>query len=194
MSFITSAIGGISDRHIAEFAFVKPKKIYTGVLMKITAAAACAALIVTGVPRIQGMIYNTNSSDVLNSVADNSLESYVFEPSYLIFNGEKYTLRFVSKELPEGYEKYNVIGEILSVDPADSDKEGFCDCCAVGDLIYQNPEVENIIYVLNTNVRENADPFYRFFAIGDFLVENGRNIEMRAGNSTLDRVFKDSLG
>lgn len=179
MSFITSAIGGISDEHIAEFAFVKPKKIYMGVLMKIAAAAACLAVIVTGVPKIKDVIYSTNSSDISNSVTDNSLESDVLEASYVIFNGKKYTLRWLSKELPEEYEEYKVVGEVLSVDPADSDKDGFSDCCNVGDLIYQNPEIENTIYVLFTGVREPNDPFYLWFAIGTFEDGDPRYIEKK---------------
>lgn len=53
---LMSAIGGISDRHIEEFAVVKPVETQKNTWLKIISMAACICLVVTAVIGLQNIL------------------------------------------------------------------------------------------------------------------------------------------
>ncbi len=158
---LMSAMGGISDKHITEFAFVHSRKRRFALCVKI-ASAACLTVIAAVVPRIGKIVFVPfDSSGSQSSIVDNQLEQIYSKMSRVIFNGQMYLLSTYSypeyerQQLPEGYE---AVGEILSVDPADSGKDGFSQGCNVGDIIYQNRDLENELYVYTAS-HYQGEPF-----------------------------------
>ena len=159
MSYITNAIGGISDEHIAEFAFAKPKKIYTGVLMKITAAAACAAVIVTGIPWVGRKI----SSLPMFSVSSNIITDCWADPdnennARVVFNGITYLFdnEDMSRTPDQLREEFEYVGDVLTIDLESSETDGFSLGCSVGDPIYMDPEFTGEIYVFTNSLSRDA--------------------------------------
>lgn len=152
---LMNAVGKISDEHIAEFAHVSPKKFYVAPWMKIAAAAACVAVIVTAVPLI---------GKTISSKPAFSLPSYIITDCWaapdnennarVVFNGVKYLfdnddLSRIPKQLREDYK---LVGEVLTVDPENSETDGYSLGCNVGDPIYMDPDCKGEIYVFTRSV------------------------------------------
>lgn len=142
MSKLMDAIGGISDRHITEFAYVKPQKKAVPLWARIIPAAACAAIIaaaVVGVPRIipheAGIINNNNYA--------NSPEVY-FNDRYYNYDGSVGAFT----EPPDGYER---AGAVTSRGVENRGKNGYTNVCKIGDIIYADPNDTEYIFVY-TNV------------------------------------------
>lgn len=136
MNFITSAIGGISDEHIAEFAFVKPKKVRTKLLIKIAAAAACFAAVI--------MVFRMFSPEMDNMPGSN-ITAELWPHVY--FNDRAYGIYGRSDpldELPDGYVE---VGEITAVG---RDVNGHGEGPRIGEKIYQNADFPEDLYVYTT--------------------------------------------
>lgn len=161
---LMSAMGGISDKHVAEFAYVSPRKGHVKLWMKIASAAACLAVAVAAVPKIREVISVSFDSSGRTSSVNYDLSDPVYSNmSRVIYEGKMYLLSFdhLPIQLPEGCE---VVGEITTVDPNDSVKDGFSDYCNVGELIYRDPELPNEIYVYTSSGGEGAPWQYLRFA------------------------------
>lgn len=155
---LMNAVGKISDEHIAEFAHVTPKKFYVAPWMKITAAAACLAVIVTGVPLVKkaisaanGVVTGINCSA---SVLDGSGMPCV------AMNGITYMVdedwRMLDK-LPEGFE---AVGKLSG-----SSENDVYQWCEGGEIVYRHPKIKSEIYVYTDFL--NGDDGYRFLHFTD---------------------------
>lgn len=139
MNLLMRAIGGISDEHIAEFAFVQPQKKRVPLWVKIASAAACLTLAVTAVFVINNLVDKTDSGNNYNTI----------QPS-LYFNDRFYVLDPVGEgcdKLPEGYV---LVGEITSEDRNNKEVNGYGEMLRIGNKIYQNPDFMGDVYVYTT--------------------------------------------
>lgn len=135
---IMEAISGISDRHILEFAEVKPKEKSDGFWVKLALTAACFGLVVLAIPMLLNLIAPSRSSPSATPYVRVNGMVYVIDPNY----PDTATL-----ELPE---KYVVIGTVERNPSPDESREpmnGDASGCQVGDKIYQAPGSYNEIYV-----------------------------------------------
>ena len=149
---LMEAIGGISDRHIEEFACVSPKKRLFKPWMAI-ASAACLAVIAAAtviVPIIKNneSYYNAYTSPrvYFNDREYRYLGRHYTEeekaelpgyPDSLVYEDGYY-------ELPDGYVE---VGEITSNYYKDEKVNGFGAGPKVGEKIYQDPEHLEDLYV-----------------------------------------------
>lgn len=130
------AVGGISDRHIEEFADVSPKKMRIPLWVKIS-SAACLTVVIAAVIAIVPAIKNN---------MDGQLNGGIFPHVY--FNDRIYSYREqYCSELPEGYVE---VGEITSNDSEEhyyNKINGYGMGTKVGEKIYQDPEHTEDMYV-----------------------------------------------
>ena len=139
------AVGGISDRHIEEFADVSPKKRRIPLWVKISSAACLTVVIAVAavlVPVKKNKIYTGEFTGV-----DGGGISCVY------FNDRIYSPSFQKgiSELPEGYVE---VGEIISNDSVDFYEKKYNGVgmdLNIGDRLYQDPEHTEDMYVY-TNV------------------------------------------
>lgn len=169
MNLIKSAIGGISDKHITEFAFVTPKRGRIKLLAKIASAAACVAVAVAAVPMIGRTISSLPAfsngldlSEPSQSIIDDFPEQYYQYTPHVRINGKVYMMYFLPGELDKLSDSYEVIGEVLSVDSLDSDKDGYAKLCNVGELIFQDPDLPGEIFVYTTLYDDEGYHYIRF--------------------------------
>ena len=136
------AVGGISDRHIEEFADVSPKKRRVPLWLKIS-SAACLTVVVAAagvlVPVIKNKMENQVSNDggVHGNLACVYFNDRIYSP---------YSNGGISK-LPEGYVE---VGEIISNDNIDFFERkinGTGLDLHIGDKLYQDPEHTEDMYV-----------------------------------------------
>lgn len=156
MSKLMDAIGGISDRHITEFAYVKPRRRALPLWARIVPAAACAVLIAAAVvtiprviPHISGIINNNNYS--------NAPEVY-FNDRYYNYDGSIGAF----SELPDGYEK---AGEVTSRDVENRGKNGYANACEIGDEIYIDPNDAEYIFVYTKLFSGTEYRYLRFYEV-----------------------------
>ena len=137
------AVGGISDRHIEEFADVSPKKRRIPFWVKISSAACLTVVIAAAavlVPVIKNKMENQVSdghSGVHGNIACVYFNDRIYSP---------YSNGGISK-LPEGYVE---VGEIISNDNVDFFERkinGTGLDLYIGDKIYQDPEHTEDMYV-----------------------------------------------
>lgn len=150
MSRLMSAISGISDRHIIEFASACPHKRGAH-SWKLVAAVACLLLAAIVIPT--KLILSKQTAENISSTPN----AY----PYVIVNGTKYLYDDFTPltELPEGY---IAIGSVISNDPSDQKKEGFSSGCKVGDIIYQNPSDTSEVFVYTKLFSGNGYWYMRF--------------------------------
>lgn len=149
---LMEAIGGISDRHIEEFAYVSPKKIRIKPWIKF-ASAACLVGIIAAVTVIVPIIKNN-----FGEINWNSPRVY-FNDRVYSYLGRTYTQEELSQmpgypdilvfesgyyELPDGYVE---VGEITTNYYKDENVNGFGAGPKVGEKIYQDPEHLEDMYV-----------------------------------------------
>lgn len=155
---LMNSVGKISDEHIAEFAHVAPKKFYVAPWMKITAAAACLAVIVTGVPLVKKAI--SAASGVLTgincsaSVLDGSGMPCVTvnEVTYMVDVDWR-----MLDELPEGFEAIDIL--------SGSSKDDVYQWCRGGETVYRHPNLKGEIYVYTDFM--NGGDGYRYLHFTD---------------------------
>lgn len=133
---LMNAIAEISDRHVLEFMDVKPRKKHKVVWISAISAAACIAMIIIAFPYINtGFVSGIGNSSIINQAGMPCVrvngEVYIYDSNALY-------------ELPDGY---SVVGEVISSDPSDYLLDGYSDGCKPGDVIYQDPDYPNEIYV-----------------------------------------------
>lgn len=150
MSKIMSAVSGISDKHITEFADLTSGRKPVFRLSKILTIAACI-LVIAAIALPVGI------SIIGRSGENTTLYPTVFP--YVIINGTMFYYDASFHDLPDGY---TVIGKVSSVDPADKGKDGFSVGCKIGDLIFQNPEKTDEIYVYTRLFSGDKYHFIRF--------------------------------
>lgn len=135
MNILMKAIGGISDEHIAEFAFVRPRKKRVPLWVKI-ASAACIVLAVAAVPIVRINVQSLEQPSTLQPC--------------LYFNDKFYILDPVSRgrgDLPEGYV---LVGEITSGDRGNKEVNGYGEMLRTGNKIYQSSDFSGDVYVYTT--------------------------------------------
>lgn len=175
MNLIKSAIGGISNEHITEFAFVTPKRGRIKLLAKIASAAACVAVAVAAVPMIGRTVANlpmfsVSSNIITDCWADPTNENnarVVFDGRVYLFDNDDLS------RLPDQLrEEYKLVGEVLTVDSENSLTDGFSLGCSVGDPIYMDSEFPGEIYVL-TKAFAGETKYFRFtdYKMHEFLEE-----------------------
>lgn len=130
---LMNVIGGISDQHIEEFAYISPKK--RRIRPWMIASAAClavfaAAMVIVPKIRHKAPIYN------------------YFSAPYVYFNDMVYDYYGRSlngySELPDGYVQ---VGEITTIDSDNQTANGYGMGVRVGEKIYQDPEHTEDLYV-----------------------------------------------
>lgn len=153
MNKIMSAINGLSDAHIIEFAYVKPKKQSMPLSAKIIFAAACLVLALTAIPIIH----------ILGErISPNSYSTTPEAFPKVVVNGMFYWYSDVAIDyLPDGYE---LIGEVTSDSVGDWGKNGYSQGCKVGDKIYQNPDFPTEIIVYTSLFHGEKYCYIRFFS------------------------------
>ena len=186
---LMNAVGGISDRHIEEFAYMSPKR--RSIKPWLVASAACMAAAAVGVlvtvPRSKPAVPETGFSE---------FSSLAYSPS-VYFNGTMYnyyarTYHFDSElgdhfgnlsysddtvsyynecfyddggypELPEGYVE---VGEITTKDENDSNVNGYATGSIqglnVGEKIYQDPDEPDDLYVYTVMFGNEEYSYYHF--------------------------------
>lgn len=161
---LMSAMGGISDRHITEFAYASPKRGRIKLLTKIASAAACLAVITTAAVRIGNMVLPLHEFSIPSSVIIDCWDDPMNENNArVVLNGEVYLfdnddLSELSVKLRDGFE---IVGEVSTVDPNCSGMDGYSFGCDVGDPIYQDPNFPGELYVF-TKSFSNEAKYVRF--------------------------------
>ena len=155
---LMNAVGKISDEHIAEFAHVAPKKFYVAPWMKITAAAACLAVIVTGVPLVRKAI--SAASSVVTEI--NCSASVLDGPGMpcVTMNGITYMVDEDWKtldKLPDGFE---AVGRLSG-----SSEDDVYQWFDGSEVVYRHPSVKGEIYVYTDFL--NGDDGYRYLHFTD---------------------------
>lgn len=169
MSRIMSAIEGISDEHIKEFAFVKIPQRTIPVWVKVGSLAASFVLFALAITLVVGkrsqlspVTGSDSESEYTSSGLSYSQTDYSenktssdsnADPEYstnalpvVIFNNVIYVIAddYPTYDLPEGYV---FVGEVTSNDRADRNTNGYSSGCHVGDKIYQNPADPHDVFV-----------------------------------------------
>lgn len=157
MNKIMSAINGLTDAHIIEFAYVKPKKKSVPLRVKIFSAAACLVLALTAIP-----IINILGNKTLSNSNSTSLRAF----PYVVVNEMFYWYvdHSESSTLAEGYE---LIGEVLSNNIDDREKSGYSSGCKIGDKIFQNPDFPREVIVY-TRLFQGDEYHYTRFSVDVF--------------------------
>lgn len=110
------AMGGISDKHIAEFADVTPRKKNISVWVRVISVAACLAFVAVSIPLINGnrnKQHITAGSDVSSQGQNNTDEGHNKAYPY------QDRIQFIPKEVlvskyDEGFFAYNQIKDVDS--------------------------------------------------------------------------------
>lgn len=174
MNRIMSAIEGISDEHIKEFAFVQIPKRTIPVWVKVGSIAAslvlfalAITLVVSKRSQLSPVIGSDSESEYTSSRhsyphTENSENSSINDSSgssdsqtttvmpKVILNDITYILAphdYPTYDLPEGYV---FVGQVTSNDKVDENANGYSWGCHVGDKIYQNPDNPNDVFVNTT--------------------------------------------
>ncbi len=181
MSSLMSAIEGISDAHIQEFAFVHIPKRTIPVWSKVASLAASLVVILLAITVFVGKkfsIVSTNSksgseyaSSELSSPQTNSSEDKSENNSngnsdiptnalpLVIFNDAVYVIAgddYPTYDLPKGYV---FVGEVTSNNKTDRNASGYSSGCHVGDKIYQNPSDPQDVFV-STTLFSGSDKYW----------------------------------
>ncbi|MCH5208433.1 MAG: hypothetical protein J1F04_06080 [Oscillospiraceae bacterium] len=186
---LMDAVGGISDRHIEEFAYISPKKRRIEPWIK-TASAACLVLVVAVIAIVSYQKF----------IPDNYGNSpcVYFNDRVYSYRGRPYTQEELSQmpgypdilvfedgyyELPEGYVE---VGEITSNSYKDENINGFGAGPKVGEKIYQDPEHPEDLYVY-TKLFSNVK--YRYIQFVDKTYKrvriNGKTYVLSPGSVDL---------
>ena len=180
MNTLMSAIEGMSDEHIQEFAFVQMPKRTIPLWVKISSSAASFAMIALTITLIvskttpyipvtgseSGSEYNSSgsSSPQTNSSEDKSENNTsgssdnVFILPLVVFNDTTYRIadEYPANNLPDGYV---LVGEVTSNDRGDRYTNGYSSGCHVGDKIYQNPADSQDVFV-STTLFSGSDKYW----------------------------------
>ena len=176
---LMEAIGGISDRHIEEFAYISPKKRRFFKLWMI-ASAACMAVIaalIVIVPNVNNKVpingnyphvyFNDREYHYLGRhYTDEEKKELPGYPDFTVYEDGYY-------ELPYGYVE---VGEITSNYYKDYKINGFGAGPKIGEKIYQDPEHTEDLYVytmLFSNVKYRYIHFVDITTYGRVRI-NGR--------------------
>ena len=133
------AVGGISDRHIEEFADVSPKKRCMPLWVKIS-SAACLTVVIAAAAVLVPVIKNKIYAGEFDGVDGGGI-------SCVYFNDRIYSHRGGISELPE---RYVEVGEIISNDSVDFYEKKYNGVgmdLHIGDKLYQDPEHTEDMYV-----------------------------------------------
>ena len=168
---LMKAVGGISDRHIEEFAYVSRKKRRVPLWVKIS-SAACLTLFIAVAIVIVPVIKNRIGFYPVNG---NSPRVY-FNDRVYIYSGRTYTEEELS-EMPgypdhamieDGYfglpDEYIEVGEITTTYYENEHVNGFGAGPKVGEKIYQDPKHPEDLYVY-TMLFSNVE--YRYLQFVD---------------------------
>lgn len=174
---LMDAIGGISDRHIAEFANVKRQKKRITRKGIFISAAACLAVIITAASAVmfekkipsssnisQGGNTSQNSTLQSGNISESnntSSSDYTSEDDYppagvfphVYFNDRVYRYHEYNyygefpNEISELPEGYIQVGEITTNDRNNKKVNGYGEGPKVGEKIYQDPDHPEDLYV-----------------------------------------------
>ena len=171
---LMNAVGGISDRHIEEFAYISPKKRRIEPWIK-TASAACLVLVVAVIAIV--------SYQKFFSVAYGNSPCVYFNDKVYSYRGRNDANEGGYYELPEGYIE---VGEITSNYYKDENINGFGAGPKVGEKIYQDPEHPEDLYVY-TKLFSNVE--YRYIQFVDKTYKrvriNGKTYVLSPGSVDL---------
>ncbi len=155
---LMSAIGGISDSHIVEFADVKPQKKSAALWVKIVSVAACLALVIIAIPVINNIVNTPGGSvSAIPFVKINDM-IYIIDSNYP---------STTTTELPN---EYVIIGKVERNPSSDKSQEiinGDGAGCKVGDKIFQAPDSPNEVYVYTTLFSGSGEYRYIRFVYKD---------------------------
>lgn len=165
---LMNAVGKISDEHIAEFAYVAPKKFYVAPWMKIAAAAACLAAVVMVIKTVSSIKDSTVppvTDSTVSQVTDSMPSSNVTDGllPHVYFNDRAYVIygrsdsAYILDELPDGYVE---VGEIKAVG---RDVNGYGEGPKIGEKIYQNADFSEDLYVYTSLFAGGKRYWYMLF-------------------------------
>ena len=212
---LMKAVGGISDRHIEEFAYVSPKKRSIKPWLMIASAACLAAVaaVIAVMPKNRtGESDNDNLTHIDHAVSlaycpqvyfNDRMYCYrsrdnksLYQPEYpdYISDSDIVTVTFDDcysgySDLPEGYVE---VGEITTNDESNSNVNGFAfgtvTGLKIGDKIYQDPEDPEDLYVYTT-LFYNSDKQYFHFVDDATYLSLRVNGKTYIADFTTDEIF-----
>ena len=193
MSRIMSAIEGISDEHIKEFAFVKIPQRTIPVWVKVGSLAASFVLFALAITLVVGkrsqlspvigseseseytssghsypQTENSENSSINDSSGSSDSQTTTVMPK-VILNDITSILAphdYPTYDLPEGYV---FVGQVTSNDKVDENANGYSWGCHVGDKIYQNPTDPQDVFVSTTFLADSDENWYVKFVNSDYF-------------------------
>ena len=212
---LMNAIGGISDRHIEEFAYVSPKKRRIDPWPMII-AAACLVVVVEIIWAMPKNRTGESDNDNLTHIDHAGSLAYLpcvyfndrmycyrtgdnkslYQPEYPDYVSDPDTVTVTCDDCYSGYsdlpEGYVEVGEITTNDENNSNVNGYAfgtvTGLKIGDKIYQDPEDPEDLYVYTT-LFYNSDKQYFHFVDDATYLSLRVNGKTYIADFTTDEIF-----